>query len=93
MPGDMQISGPFNLCTNERGLFTFPTRYPGVPSTGYVFLVNGQSSGIDFQIDFFSYGEAEITFYTAGSYPVTVQVQTPCGNVVSFPFYVNVSQC
>ncbi|MEH6304610.1 S8 family serine peptidase [Olivibacter sp. CPCC 100613] len=91
VPGTMQISGPFNLNTNERGLFTFPTTYPGVPPTGYVFLVNGQQSGSDFQIDFFSYGEAEITFYSAGSYPVTVQVQTPCGNVQSFPFYVNVT--
>lgn len=91
VPGEMQVVGPFNLLTDERGLFSFPTSYPGVPPSGYVFLVNGQQSGLDFQIDFFSFGESEITFYNTGSYAVSVRVETPCGNVVSFPFYVNVS--
>lgn len=87
----MYVTGPYNLAIFSNGLFSFPTTYPGVYYTEYVFLVDGQETGSAFQIDFFSFGEVEIMFYELGTFAVSVRVQTPCGNVFSEPLYVNVS--
>ncbi|MBD1434685.1 S8 family serine peptidase [Sphingobacterium sp. DN00404] len=91
VPWDMNVNGPYNLAIFSKGLFTFPTTYPGDYYTEYIFLVNGQETGIDFQIDFFSFGEVEIMFYDIGTFAVSVRIQTPCGNVFSQPFYVTVN--